>query len=77
MYVFQNYRLFFGLYSKNIATFWEFGDYIQGGGPGKNKAAGECQPQKAELCPYSHCCEAASCKYQLRATSLSTRNNST
>ena len=24
MYVVQNYRLFFGLYSKNIATFWEF-----------------------------------------------------
>ena len=35
MYVFQNYRLFFGLYSKNIATFWEFEDYLQGGGKGK------------------------------------------
>lgn len=35
MYVFQNYRLFFGLYSKNIATFWEFEDCQQGGGPGK------------------------------------------
>ena len=26
MSLFQNYRLFFGLYSKNIATFWEFED---------------------------------------------------
>ena len=24
MSLFQNYRLLFGLYSKNIATFWEF-----------------------------------------------------
>ena len=39
MSLFQNYRLFFGLYSKNIATFWEFEDYIQGGGPGKTLEA--------------------------------------
>ena len=26
MSLFQNYRLFFGLYSKIIATFWEFED---------------------------------------------------
>ena len=40
MSLFQNYRLFFGLYSKNIATFWEFEDYILGGGPGKTLEAG-------------------------------------
>ena len=26
MSLFQNYRLFLGLYSKNIATYWEFED---------------------------------------------------
>ena len=39
MSLFQNYRLFFGLYSKNIATFWEFEGYLQGGGPGKTMKA--------------------------------------
>ena len=27
MSLFQNYRLFLGLYSKNIATFWDLGDW--------------------------------------------------
>ncbi len=27
MSLFQNYRLFFGLYSKNIATFWDLEDW--------------------------------------------------